>query len=202
MEKVVLAKSSQALKAVFTRFVEFLPDEWNHYEQHLEAVEFRKKEFLTQCDEVENYIYFVTEGLTRQYFISGEREICLDFGFRHNLVSSYVSFLTREPSPLCIQALTTVKALRVHYDAVQELHNSSKNSERFGRLVAEHLYRVKLQREMVLLSLSAEEKYRYMLQKHPEFIQMIPVKDIASYLGIHPETLSRIRKNIIQSQGF
>lgn len=195
-----MEKSFQALKAVLTKFVDFLPDEWSHYEQHLEAVEFRKKQFLTRCDEVENHIYFLTEGLTRQYFISHEREICLDFGFRHNLVSAYVSFLTREPSSLCIQALTPVKALRVHYDVVQQLHNSSKNSERFGRLVAEHLYRTKLQREMVLLSLSAEEKYRYMLQKRPEFVQMIPVKDIASYLGIHPETLSRIRKHIIQDQ--
>lgn len=189
-----------ALKALFAKFVDFLPDEWSHYEHHIEWVEFRKKEFLTKCDEVENYIYFIEEGLTRQYFISSEREICLDFGFRHNLISAYVSFLTREPSALCIQALTSVRALRIHYDAVQQLHNISKNSERFGRLVAEQLYRVKLQREMMLLSLSAEEKYRHMLQKQPEFIQMIPVKDIASYLGIHPETLSRIRKNIIQNQ--
>lgn len=195
-----MEKSLVALKALFAKFVDFLPDEWSHYEQHIEWVEFKKKEFLTECYEVEEYIYFIEEGLTRQYFMSHDREICLDFGFRHNLVSAYVSFLTREPSLLCIQALSPVKALRIHHDAVQTLHNTSKNSERFGRLVAEQLYRVKLQREMVLLSLNAEEKYRYMLQKHPEFIQMIPVKDIASYLGIHPETLSRIRKNIIQHQ--
>lgn len=195
-------KSLVALKALFAKFVDFLPDEWSHYEHHIERVEFKKKEFLTECNEVENHIYFIEEGIVRQYFISQEREICLDFGFRHNLISAYVSFLTREPSLLCIQALTPVKALRIHYDAVQQLHNISKNSERFGRLVAEQLYRVKLQREMVLLSMSAEEKYRHMLQKRPEFIQMIPVKDIASYLGIHPETLSRIRKNIIQSQIF
>jgi len=190
------------LKALFARFVDFLPEEWDHYEQHIEAVEYRKKAFLTRSGETENYIYFLTQGVTRQFFVDGEREICLDFGFKNNLVSSYVSFLDRQPSQLNIQAITPIKALRVDYDAVQHLHNRSKNSERFGRLVAEHLYRSKLQREMLLLSLGAEEKYRYLLSKQPEFVQMIPVKDIASYLGIHPETLSRIRKSIVvQDEG-
>lgn len=190
------------LKALFARFVDFLPDEWAHYEQHIESVDYRKKAFLTRSGETENYIYFLLQGVTRQFFMDGEREICLDFGFKNNLISSYVSFLDRKPSQLSIQALTPIKALRVHCDAVQHLHNRSKNSERFGRLVAEHLYRSKLQREMLLLSLGAEEKYRYLLSKQPEFVQMIPVKDIASYLGIHPETLSRIRKSIVvQNEG-
>ncbi|MCY7350395.1 MAG: Crp/Fnr family transcriptional regulator [Cytophagaceae bacterium] len=191
-----MENSLQALKNIFARFVHFLPEEWDRYEQHIEPVEFRKRTFLTRQGEVENYVYFITQGSLRQYFVRNDREICLDFGFRHNLVSSYVSFLTREPSLVAIQAITDIKALRVDFDTVQQLNGSSKNSERFGRLIAEQLYITKLKREMVLLSMSAEEKYRHLMTNQPDFIQIIPVKDIASYLGIHPESLSRIRKNI------
>lgn len=186
----------EILKKRFIHFASFLSDEWEEYGKHADVISFKKKEILTSFGEVENYVYFILKGAVRLYFKPDNREICLDFGFEQEVVSAYVSFLTREPSQVAIQTLLPGVALRIRYEHIQHLHDSSKNHERFGRLMAEHLYITKLKREMILLSLTAEEKYQRLMHEHPNLIQHLPVKDIASYLGIHPESLSRIRRNL------
>lgn len=178
------------------RFVQFLPEELDYYQQKIEYREIPKKGIILNEGEVENYIYFVVEGVVRVFFQGEKREICVDFGFPNQLVCSFISFQTRRASGLTIQAITPVKYLQIHRDDVEAFHEISKNSERMGRLAVEILYANKLKREMSLLSLSAEENYLLMLRKHPEIAQNVPVKDLATYLGIHPESLSRIRKKI------
>ncbi len=178
------------------RFVQFLPEELDYYQQKIEYREIPKKGIILNEGEVENYIYFVVEGVVRVFFQGEKREICVDFGFPNQLVCSFISFQTRRASALTIQAITPVKYLQIHRDDVEAFHAVSKNSERMGRLAVEILYANKLKREMSLLSLSAEENYLLMLRRHPEIAQNVPVKDLATYLGIHPESLSRIRKKI------
>lgn len=178
------------------RFVQFLPEEFEYYQQKVEYKEISKKGIILNEGEVENYIYFILEGVVRVFFQGDKREICVDFGFSNQLVCSFISFQTRRSSALTIQAITPVKYLRIHRDDVEAFHAISKNSERIGRLAVEVLYANKLKREMSLLSLSAEENYLLMLRRHPEIAQNVPVKDLATYLGIHPESLSRIRKKI------
>lgn len=175
---------------------DFPAKEWEFYEKYAEHVQYHKKGLLTSMGEVENYIYFIKSGAVRSYFIKDKREICVDFGFENDFVSAYTSFLTRLPSDVHVQALSHVQAMRVHYQFVYQMSEISKLHERFGRVIAERLYMNKPRREMQLLSHSAEENYRDLIENHPEVVKYIPVKDIASYLGIHPESLSRIRKNM------
>jgi CRP-like cAMP-binding protein len=186
----------QRLRTTLEKIAWLEPADWSSYEHHIEKIEFGKKQYLLRAGQVENHVYFVLTGAVRLFFQKDDREICVDFGFEGQLISSYLSFLTREPSLLNVQALTPIFALRLHHRHVQQLFGASKENERFGRTVAERIYVAKLKREMMLLSQSAEEKYRHLLHKHPTIIQQVPVKDIASYLGIHPESLSRIRKQV------
>lgn len=186
----------EKLRTILSKVASFDESEWDYYRQHVEFVVFEKKDLLTRNGEVEHYVYFILSGIVRHFFVWDEREVCLDFGFEKNLVSSYVSFVSQKPSDISIQALTTVKAFRIHYHHVEAMYAMSKRHEHFGRLIAERLFAHRLQREMILLSMSAEEKYRHLLSERPDLIRKIPVKDIASYLGIHPESLSRIRSKI------
>lgn len=186
----------EKLRTILSKVASFDEAEWNHYQQHVELVVFEKKDLLTNKGDVEQYVYFILSGIVRHFFVRDEREVCVDFGFEKNLVSSYSSFVTRKPSEISLQALTNVKAFRMHYDHIEAIYALSKKHEHFGRVIAERLFAHRLQREMMLLSMSAEEKYRHLLSKRPELIRKIPVKDIASYLGIHPESLSRIRSKM------
>jgi CRP/FNR family transcriptional regulator, anaerobic regulatory protein len=191
-------KSFQILQEKLMTYAQLNEDEWKYYyEPYIEPVSYERKTFLTQIGEVENYVYWITEGVVRIYFIDNQREICIDFGFENNLVCSYLSFITRQPSDLNIQVIAPVKAYRIQHQYIQNLLNISQKHERFIRTITEQLYIQKANRERHLLSRSAEENYQDLIQKHPNIVQYLPVKDIASYLGIHPESLSRIRKRIL-----
>ncbi|MGA0560022.1 Crp/Fnr family transcriptional regulator [Larkinella sp. VNQ87] len=172
------------------------PDLWKPFVQAFDYAEYPKKSFLIQNGELENYLYFIVEGGTSSFFVHDGREKCLDLWFADHFVSSYVSFLTRQPSQIFIQALFPTKTLRIHYDVLQEFYQNSDESNKVGRLFAEGLYIARTQREIRFLSQTAEERYRDLLQHQSELVRQLPVKTIASYLGIHPESLSRIRRQV------
>lgn len=187
------------LRTYLNRILPDHPEGWEPFIQSFDHVEYPKKAFLIQPGEVENYLYFLVEGGTSSYLVAESREKCLDLWFADHFVSSYVSFLTRQPSQIFIQALFPTKAIRIHYDALQRLYDSGTLSNKVGRLFAEGLYIARTQREIRFLSQTAEERYRDLLQRQPALVRQLPVKIIASYLGIHPESLSRIRKQLAGS---
>jgi len=80
---------------------------------------------------------------------------------------------------------------------LQSLYARSHHGERIGRLMAEYQYIKRLRREMDLLSRTAEERYAGLLQRAPKLVSNISVKHLSSYLGIQPESLSRIRKQLM-----
>jgi len=184
------------LKNTLLKLVRLTTAEWLAFAQNLEAVNYNKNDLLCPAGHVEQYIYFIHTGLVRVYFQKEAEELTLNFHFENEFVSSFSSFLTQTPSRVAVQALDKIQASRIHYKAIQALYSHSHNGERIGRLIAESLYLAKTNREIDLLSLSAEEQYLNLLQKNPKFISHLSVKHLASYLGIQPESLSRIRHKI------
>ncbi|RRB13560.1 Crp/Fnr family transcriptional regulator [Larkinella knui] len=173
------------------------PEQWEPFISAFEYAEYPKKSFLIREGEVENYLYFILEGGTSSFFVNEGREKCLDLWFADHFVSSYMSFLTRKPSQIFIQALFPTKTLRIPHQVLQELYARRDESNKVGRLLAEGLYIARTQREIQFLSQTAEERYLDLMRKQPALIQQLPVKTVASYLGIHPESLSRIRKQVM-----
>ena len=191
--KIYLVKES-----IF-KLANFTSEEWDFYQNIIDEVSFKKKEYLTKRGDVEKYAYFILDGAVK-YEASTEqgKEICVDLGFQGNLVSSFSSCLSQRPSNISIQAVTNIKAFRLRYPPVLELLETSKNAERFHRLIAEQLYIRETRRTYTLISKSAEERYLHLLENQPDALRLIPIKDLASYLGIHPDSLSRIRNSIKQ----
>lgn len=191
--KIYLVKES-----IF-KLANFSSEEWDFYQSIIDEVSFKKKEYLTKKGDIEKYAYFILDGAVKYEATTNQgKPICVDLGFQGNLVSSFASCLSQRPSGIVIQAVTNLKAFRLHYPPVLELLETSKNAERFHRLIAEQLYIRETRRTYTLISKSAEERYLHLLENQPDALSLIPIKDLASYLGIHPDSLSRIR-NLIKN---
>lgn len=157
---------------------------------------FKKNTVLTRYDDVEQNVYFINSGIIEVKIRSYTSEKILDFFFSHEAVTCFTSFLMQKPSDAEMTALTDCETEVFTYGGLQKAYKTSLQVNQLGRLLTEHAYLRKAQREKDLLSKTAEERYAEMFELHREYVSQVPVNKIARYLGIHPESLSRIRKKL------
>lgn len=177
--------------------VDLSEEEWNYISSFFLPKNFKKNTIVLSEGEVENHLYFIEKGAARYYVINGDgKEICLLFTFTNWFMGEMSSFLTKEPSLCFIETLSETTAWRIHRNDLQKIYNNTRMGDRIGRLAMEQLYIRKAQRERILLSETAEQRYIDLMKKAPHVLQQVPLKHIASYLGITPQALSRIRRRI------
>ncbi|MDN5216005.1 Crp/Fnr family transcriptional regulator [Fulvivirgaceae bacterium BMA12] len=158
--------------------------------------DYTKNEHILKVGEIEKYLYFIEKGILRSYVNRQYSEITLEFSFHETIFSSYDSFLQRNESLINVQAITPASLWRINYDDLQKIYSQTSVGNLIGRLAAEVLYMEKSSRELDLLTKSAEQRYLELFENQPQLIQKIPLKHIASYIGITPQALSRIRRRI------
>lgn len=168
--------------------------EWLDFSSRLTRKHYSKGEFLIRQGQVENYIYFLNNGITHNYFFRGRKDFTVDFHFTGDFVTAYYSLVTRLVSPVFIVALEDTDVYAISFESLNKLYVGHHSVERIGRLIAEQQYVKRLDKYMDLLALTAEERYEMLLQRSPALIQQLSVRHLSSYLGIQPESLSRIRK--------
>ncbi len=159
---------------------------------------YTKGEYVSEYGKVNDKLTFVHEGYCRVYVIDmdgNERTIHMAGNF--DFVGAISSFLAQKPSDEYVQAVTDVKALNVSYKALNVLYDKSHKWERFGRQIMEHLFLRKQRRVINFIQQTAEERYRFLLETKPDMILNVPMQYTASFLGITPETLSRIRAKVV-----
>lgn len=158
----------------------------------------RKKQYLLQQDDVCKYTAFVEKGILRTYTIDDKgNEHMVQFAFEGWWASDIYSFLTGEPSVYNIDALEEAQLLLLTKSANEALLEKVPKMERYFRILSQNAL-VTFQRRIVgSLSLSAEEKYNKLIATYPDITQRVPQHMIASYLGVTPETLSRVRKQML-----
>ncbi|MBU2951396.1 Crp/Fnr family transcriptional regulator [Tamlana agarivorans] len=157
----------------------------------------KKGDFLIKEGQICKEVGFVTSGLFRSFYYSSlEVEVTYCFTFSNTFVSAYSSFLSQNKTVENIQALTDTEILTISRHDILKLEESSTNWLKFFKLIAEQEY-IKMEKRIFLLQKeSAEKRYRDLLENHPEFLQLIPLNFLSSYLGITQRHLSRIRKAI------
>jgi CRP-like cAMP-binding protein len=185
------------IKAAVFSFQPLDEAEWGEFSQILDLRLYKKGDFLIREGEVEHSIYFLNSGATRHYFTRDGKEFTVDFQFAGDFVTAYYSLITGEPGAIFVEVLEDTTAVVIPYGQLQTFYHRSHAGERIGRLMAEYQYAKRLRREMDLLSRTAEERYAHLLQKAPSLVATISVKHLSSYLGIAPESLSRIRKQLM-----
>lgn len=166
-----------------------------------EKLEFPKKKLLLQAGETENYLSFVESGIIR-FFITKydkndlDKEYTFSFALENSFYSAYDSFISKKPCLYNIETLEKTVLYRITHEDLQNLYKESKVANYLGRLSAEQLYLKKMHREISFLIQTAKQRYIELLETNPHYLQKIPLKYLASYIGITPQALSRIRKKI------
>ncbi len=157
----------------------------------------RKKQYLLQEGDPCKYIAFVEKGILRSYSIDEKgNEHILQFAFEGWWISDQYSFLTGEPSTYNIDVLEEAELLLLSRQAEEQLMEKVPKLERYFRILLQNSL-ISMQRRLVSsFSKSAEVRYAELVESCPTIPQRVPQHMMASFLGITPETLSRIRKNI------
>ncbi|MBJ6368538.1 Crp/Fnr family transcriptional regulator [Snuella sedimenti] len=170
--------------------------DWQIFASKLICQKFPKKSTILKKGETERYLSFIEKGTIRFYIPNEDKDLTFGFIFKNAFVSAYDSFLTQSPCTYTVEAIEDTVLWRLTYDDLQVIYNTTKIGNVIGRKACEDLFLKKSKRELSLLNETAEVRYLNLFSERPELIKQIPLKYIASYIGVTPQALSRIRKRI------
>ncbi len=161
----------------------------------------RKKQYLLQEGDVCKNIYFVERGALREYSVDESgREHILQFALEGWAISDLYSFLTGEPATYTIDAIEDSELVLISKSAHEDLLKKLPKYETYTRLNITGAYLAMQKRLTSSISASLEERYEAFVNLYPHIAERVPQHMIASYLGLTPETLSRVRKRIAQNK--
>ena len=170
--------------------------DWEYFSSKLKTIQLDKKDCLLKKGEIEKQLSFVEKGTLRMFIPKIENDLTFGFVFKEQFISAYDSFLTQSPCSYQIETLTKTTLWRLSYTDLKDIYVNTKIGNEIGRKNAESLFLAKSARELSLLELNAKERYEKLFSERPQLIKEIPLKYIASYIGITPQALSRIRGQI------
>lgn len=163
----------------------------------LEVKKFKKREFLLQEGKVCDKISFINSGIVRLFYNVDGVENTIQFFLPNSWHTDYASFLTGQPSMENLQALESAEVLQIRKKDLYALYEQHPVFERVGRIFAEQAFLSVTRLNRMLTNEEPQERYLNLIKQRPELIEKIPQHYIASYLGIKPESLSRIRKRLL-----
>lgn len=157
-----------------------------------------KKEYLLHEGDICKNLAFVSKGILKSYILDerGNERINL-FAFDGWWVSDFNSFLNEEKAVLNIEAIEDSEVLLISLEDYEKLTVEIPKMDRYFRILYQKSLVTKDYRLIISNNFTAEEKYLHLIKSNPEMIRRLPHNLIASYLGLSPETVSRIRKKIL-----
>jgi len=154
-----------------------------------------KGENILSSNSIKKRHIFVLDGCLRSFYkMENGKEVTLQFAIKNWWIGDYITIYTDEKSILSVEAITKSKILLIDKVAIEQLYLAYPKLETFQRKNLQRRLATLQKRILNLLSLTAVEKYDKFISEYAEFAQIIPNYQIASYLGITPESLSRVRK--------
>jgi len=157
---------------------------------------YKKGDFFLEEGRICKHVGFVAKGLMRFYINHDGEEKTYGFSKENDYVCNYESFLPQKPSTKIIQALEDSLLFVISYDDLQILYRSVSEGERFGRIAIEAVFIQMLKDLSSFYTETPQLRYDRFLRNHPDLQQRISQYHIASFVGVKPQSLSRIRKRI------
>ena len=178
------------------KHISLTKEQENYFLSLLKNKKVRKKLFLSQEGDISKGSFFVTEGILRSYTVDKN-------GFEHVLqfappgwwMADMYSLITQQPGSLSIDAVEDSEVLLLPKQELDKLYNEIPAFERFFRILAENALVTFQQRLIDNLSLTAKERYENFCKRYPLLIERLPQKQVASYIGVTPEFLSKMLKS-------
>lgn len=185
------------LEAGLSRHIQLTDEEKELLWQAVTLRKYRKRQYVLQTGDVCRHENFVVSGCLRAYYIddAGTEHIIM-FAVEDWWTSDLLSFLTQTPAQLNIDALEDSEVLQIERSALEALYHKIPKLERFFRIIMQNAFIAQQQRILFNISKTAKERYLYFIEKYPKLEQRLPQHQIAAYLGITPEFLSQIRKQL------
>lgn len=165
-------------------------------------VNFNKGDIILRSGCIANEYYLLEMGLVRAFVINyNEDEITTGFFTDGEIIISPPSLFQRTPSQETLQAVTDCIAWKIVFDDFQQLYHNLPGFREWGRLwFSQQLFSLK-QRSLDMITETATNRYLKLIKEKPQVIQNVPLKQIATYLGVTDTSLSRIRKDIVKTTG-
>lgn len=188
------------LKEYCKRIVPLTDNELKLVDKYFEPASFNKRDYLLTNGKICNFIAFIDEGAIRHFHVKNGVEKTCDLSFANSWVTDFQSFTYGTSCIMNLQALENTTVFVVTKKNLAELYKECNKYETFGRLMAEQVAQRATEIAMSLSSDKPEERYLKLIEKHPYIFQRVQQKYIANFLGVGPESLSRIRKRIVKKR--
>jgi CRP-like cAMP-binding protein len=152
----------------------------------------KKKTVLTRPNETERYLYFIENGIQKSYYLNNGKQHVMFFAYAPSLSGIVESFLTQTPSNYFIETITDSNFVRINYERHHELLQKHRELETLFRKITETMLAGVIEKQHELLAFSVEERFRSFVKRSPHLLNMVPQKDIASYLRIDSTNFSKL----------
>ncbi len=183
-------------KKYLTGIIQMDDDTFNLCLVFLKIEEIKKGDYLVTAGKTCDRIAYINEGLFRIYYLKDGIEVNTCFCRENSITSSFESFVNKIPSKEYIQAIENSTLVTISNDSLSKLYELNPKWQSVSRLLTEKECLRLSSRATSLSFETAKEKYQNLLASQPEIIQRVSIQDIASYIGVSRETLSRIRSKI------
>jgi CRP-like cAMP-binding protein len=155
-----------------------------------------KNQFVVESGNRCHDLFFIEKGLLRGYYLHDGKEVTNWFGQEGEFATCFYAFVAEKPSFESIQVIEDCELIQLSFTNLQSLYTKFPETERLGRIITENYY-IKLEERLLSLQFkTAKERYQHFVKSKPSLLQRTSLGQIASYLGITQETLSRIRAEV------
>ena len=175
---------------IHDKLLSILSDEWEN------DIHLKRNDFLVHKNEIDTNLYFVIEGSLRVFIEDEIEEHTIRFGYKNSIIAALDCFLTDKSTQFYIQTLkkSHLKVIsKKHFNKV--MHSSDENKKVWEQMLQSFVYQ-QIEREVDLITYSPQKRFERVLHRSPQLFQEVPLKHIASYLRMTPETVSRILKTL------
>ncbi len=173
------------------QIIDQTPNAWK------DDLQLKRNEYLKVKGSTDTNLYYVESGCLRVFIEDEFEEHSIRFGYTKNFIAALDSYITEKPSPFYIQAIRKTELKVIEKAAFMNLVNSNIEFQKLWLQMLSGLVYQQLEREVDILTYSPAERYKRVLERSPQLFQEVPSKYIASYLRMTPETLSRLKKTVL-----
>jgi CRP/FNR family transcriptional regulator, anaerobic regulatory protein len=194
---ILMMKIEEIIKQSFDPYFDVPIEAWKSFTDLGEIVITKKDEVIKNTGTTEKYLSFIIEGSGGILLWKNVNFVCIDLCYEGDFFGDYMSFLLQQISPLQVVTFETSKLFRISRANFEKLSFNTDFGDKICRFAAEGLFVHKQAQQIDLLTKTAEERYVQILEKQPNIVRRTPGKHIASYLGVTPESFSRIKKKVL-----